>query len=105
MPPNTVYVGRPTKWGNPYLITVRPALLPPNMSWGREEAVHWYGVMLAGGWRLRRPPGWQLVTDAMKELEGKNVCCWCPLDLPCHGDILLAYGNASVSPNGELIDV
>lgn len=102
MPPNAVYVGRPTKWGNPYLINVRPNMLPVNMEWGRAQAVYWFEVMLAGGWRLRRPPGWQIVTDAQEELEGKDLCCWCPLDEPCHADILLRYANAVVLPNGEI---
>jgi hypothetical protein len=102
MPKGTVYVGRPTKWGNPYLINVRPAMLPPNFPWGRREAVEAYELMLAGGYRLKRPPGFQLVTDAMNELEGKDLACWCRIDQACHADILLRYANAVVTPSGEV---
>ena len=29
------------------------------------------------------------VTEIQTELRGKNLACWCPLDKPCHADILL----------------
>ena len=72
MPPNTVYVGRPTKWGNPfgnakaYAISVAPGYLGATMRF-RDE--------------IRR------------ELRGKNLACWCPLDKPCHADVLLQIAN------------
>ena len=102
LPPNAVTITRPTKWGNPYDWRVRPPLYPPNLPWGRKEAVECFELMLAGGWRLRRPPGWQIVRDAMEELEGKDLCCWCPLDQPCHGRVLLAYANGVVLPDGSV---
>lgn len=27
------------------------------------------------------------------ELRGKNLACWCPLDQPCHADVLLELAN------------
>lgn len=102
MPPNTVYVGRPTLYGNPYLVTKPPPMWPKGNPWGRGEAVRLYEVMLAGGWRLRRRPGFVIVETAMRELEGKNLACWCPLDVPCHADVLLQYANAHVDPLGNV---
>lgn len=29
----------------------------------------------------------------LAELRGKNLACWCPLDRPCHADILLELAN------------
>ena len=26
-------------------------------------------------------------------LRGKNLACWCPLDQPCHADVLLDIAN------------
>jgi len=26
-------------------------------------------------------------------LRGKNLACWCPLDHPCHADVLLELAN------------
>jgi hypothetical protein len=34
------------------------------------------------------------VADVRAELAGKNLACWCPLDQPCHADVLLAVANA-----------
>jgi hypothetical protein len=32
--------------------------------------------------------------DVRRELKGKNLACWCPLDGPCHADVLLRVANA-----------
>jgi hypothetical protein len=102
MPPNTVYVGRPTVWGNPYKVDTPPPKWPEDEAWGRAEAVRLYELMLAGGWRLRRRPGFEIVRRAMAELEGKNLACWCPIDQPCHADVLLLYANAGVDGQGRV---
>lgn len=31
--------------------------------------------------------------DFLEPLRGKNLACWCPLDQPCHADILLELAN------------
>ena len=28
-----------------------------------------------------------------EELAGRNLACWCPLDQPCHADVLLELAN------------
>jgi hypothetical protein len=95
MPGGAVYVGRPTFWGNPYSLTKAPPMWPKNKPWTRREAAKRYELMLAGGHGLRRPPGFQIVERAMKELEGRDLACWCPLDGPCHADVLLRYANGN----------
>lgn len=67
MPPNTVYVGRPTKWGNPY------GASPEDLARYRVQAIGCLPV---------------------EELRGKNLACWCPLSSPCHADVLLELANA-----------
>jgi hypothetical protein len=77
MPPNTVYVGRPTIWGNPF-------------SGGtKEEAVNSFRVDLSQGPLERR----QLRERAKRELRGKNLACWCKPGQPCHADVLLELAN------------
>ncbi len=38
--------------------------------------------------------GADLRIAARRDLRGKNLCCWCPLDAPCHADVLLEVANA-----------
>lgn len=81
-PKDAVYVGRPTKWGNPY------SHLPDTLaSWQcatRDEAVGAYAAWLAD-----QPA---LVAAAKMELRGKHLVCWCA-PRSCHADILLAVAN------------
>ena len=35
------------------------------------------------------------VDDIRNELRGHDLACWCPLDQPCHADVLLELANAS----------
>ena len=81
MPDNTVYVGRPTKWGNPYYIDIHCKTA--------EEAVAKYAATKGISFL---PEGW-LPDVAKAELRGKDLCCWCPLDKPCHADLLLKTAN------------
>jgi hypothetical protein len=39
----------------------------------------------------------ELGRRAEQELSGKNLACWCPLDRPCHADVLLAVANKKSS--------
>ena len=74
MPENTLYVGRPSKWGNPFT---------------GPEAVDKFRIMILS--KLCVPTG---LSYSLRELRGKNLACWCPLDKPCHADILLEFANA-----------
>lgn len=76
MPENTVYVGRPTKWGNPYIVE-------GNAKGAVELYEHYLGI-------LEFQPEEKL---DYSELKGKNLACWCPLNKPCHADILLKKAN------------
>lgn len=80
MPPNTIYVGRPTKWGNPFKPT------GPDYTVAVVDALEKYKAYLA-----QKP---NLITAARRELCGKDLGCWCRLDQPCHADILLKIANA-----------
>jgi hypothetical protein len=31
--------------------------------------------------------------NQIHELRGKNLACWCPLNQPCHADVLLELAN------------
>ena len=83
MPENTIYVGRPTTYGNPFPFG-------PNCYYQtREQSIAAYrqSIMTA----LRCIPIWK---DLIAELRGKNLACWCALDRACHADVLLEVANA-----------
>ena len=74
-PAGAVYVGRPTKWGNPF-VEGKDGTREEVIAKFREHCVE------TGLWM-----------DAMKELRGKDLVCWCA-PLACHADVLLAFANA-----------
>ena len=91
MPANTVKVDRTTKWGNPFLVT-------PGLTRGQSIAL--YEKMIAGkpatggGLSLDRQSELrEAILAEIGELSGKNLACWCSLDGPCHGDMLLKLAN------------
>jgi hypothetical protein len=71
IPDGAVYVGRPTKWGNPYKI---------GRDGDRYEVIRKYEVWLPE----QVKNGWL----DMKELAGHDLVCWCA-PKPCHADVLL----------------
>ncbi len=81
MPENTVYVGRPTKWGNPFSCPENPI-----------EAVERFRSTLNYG-------GYLSYAD-ITELRGKDLACWCRIDQPCHADVLLKLANEEQSKTG-----
>jgi hypothetical protein len=76
LPAGVVVVTRPTKWGNPHPLDL-----------GRAEAVRRYREDLLAG-RLE-----VTVEDAKRELRGRDLACYCPLDGPCHADVLIEVAN------------
>ncbi len=79
LPEGTIYVGRPTKWGNPYKAG---AELP-----ARDAVARYESDLLAGKLTIT-------AEDARRELRGKSLACWCPPGAPCHADVLLEIVNA-----------
>jgi len=108
MPPNTVYTGRPNKWGNPFRVGIHG---------DAQQCVDLYQRYLDGEisaedteWRnslYDDPDLWGspylgkilIWSGALEDLRGKNLCCWCPLTdsdsnaVPCHADLLLELAN------------
>lgn len=71
MPENTVYVGRPTRWGNPFIDS---------------------NASVAVAMFIQSNP------VGLNELRGKNLACWCKLDSLCHADVLLELANKEDNP-------
>jgi len=96
MPPNTVYVGRPTKWGNPFTGTSRFDSVADYACCVRRFPVRPERLRMwqeAGGNAAMLVAVAGRVGAILDELRGKDLCCWCPLDQPCHADVLLEIAN------------
>lgn len=85
MPPSAVYVGRPTRWGNPFKAETCG---DPRSGRARALAVSCFRV-----W-LDYPHNAQLRAKIRRELRGKDLACWCQPGAPCHADVLLDIANA-----------
>jgi hypothetical protein len=87
MPPNTVKIDRATRWGNPFVIGTDGT---------REECIEKYRCFVAGNAPTTRKDALEaraFVAEHIGDLKGKNLACWCPMDGPCHADILLNLAN------------
>lgn len=73
-----VYIGRPSKWGNPF--TNRPGTKAEFILPTRAEAINAYRKWITEG------EGKHLLKD-LHELKGKTLGCWCKPQ-SCHGDVL-----------------
>jgi hypothetical protein len=116
MPPDTVYVGRGTVFGNPcgcampYGCPSSP--LFEHFAWADDKGnvdplrccVAVYRHYVETGLRneptstgrlsfaaegLAGYPNRKRLIEALPRLRGKNLACWCALDRPCHADVLL----------------
>jgi hypothetical protein len=117
-PENTVYVGRGSKWGNPFVVgepsgvfkkgegfsgaaeTLIPALT-------LDQCLEFYCDVVEGYLKPEMYPAGHAFSARFRPhaelcvLRGKNLMCWCPLDKPCHADILLKLANPKPSVPGQ----
>lgn len=73
--PYDVYIGRPSRWGNPYRA---------GRDGSRDEVIRKFELYL-----LETP---DLLSAVQSDLRGKVLGCWCA-PKRCHGDVLAAYAN------------
>lgn len=99
--PHAVIVSRPSKWGNPFTIH---GAIEAGYNEPARVAVKAFEDWLSGDpwacgyldvYEARR----QAILDSIKELRGKDLACWCPLDQPCHADVLLRVANSDQVPS------
>lgn len=104
MPENTVSVARPGKFGNPFN--------QENAIESGYASIHTWRTFVVRCFRdwLTSKSGcdwWQgpqsdarlaIIRANIPDLRGKNLACWCPLDQPCHADVLLELANLTPAP-------
>ena len=82
-PRDGAYVGRPSRWGNPFRI---------GRDGTRAEVIARYTL-----WLNSKP---ELVADAKAVLQGRDLICWCSPDA-CHADVLFAIANEPAATDSE----
>jgi len=83
MPEGAKYVGRPTKWGNPFRV---------DDGHTRQEAVDLYREY----WQSELALCSDNWNDILELRDYDYLACWCKLSDPCHVDVLLELLNAKV---------
>ena len=103
LPPNTVSVCRPGKFGNPF----KPDQCRASGYEGTELQIKQRCVSAFRAW-LCDKDGWlnwqgdeaerakAAILDNLESLRGKNLACYCKLDEPCHADVLLELANRPI---------
>lgn len=87
MPPNTVSVTRPGRWGNPWKV----GDLIGSFDGIPHVATAVDCVALFRSYAMDDDDPLPIL-----ELRGKNLACWCRLDQPCHADVLLELANMPI---------
>lgn len=78
IPKDAIYIGRPSRWGNPYQI---------GKDGNRSKVIEKYRLYL-----LSNP---NLLKEAKTFLRGKDLVCFCS-PKSCHGDILISLVNLPI---------
>jgi hypothetical protein len=113
MPADAVYVGRPSRWGNPFRIYHGHSVIGPSWALARSSWAHLLATECTAGYvtssaplgadaavapfrdllKARRRDEGDRLRAWLSPLAGKDLACWCPLDEPCHADVLLEIAN------------
>ena len=81
MPEGAVYVGRGSAWGNDYRVGMNE-WYGSRVFIDRQMAVRLFRNYASE--RANRDPAW---LDPLRDATA--LACWCPLDQPCHADVLI----------------
>lgn len=104
MPEGAIYVGRPTKWGNPFKVGQIVSHLLTDHDWAsgrysrmgdcdsfKDRVIDITLSLRLFAIRSFYDPAWRF--SIKKELRGRDLGCWCKEGEPCHADILLELAN------------
>jgi len=80
-PQEAVYIGRGSKWGNPFVIGVEVE----GEYMTREDSIRAYKARVDNDEKFKK--------EIKEELAGKDLVCFCA-PKACHGDYLLEIANS-----------
>ncbi len=89
-PENTVYVGRGSQWGNPFILG--------NDGDVKEVMAKYRNYLMPYSHKTGTLEDFFLTTSNIEHirsnLAGKNLMCWCKEGACCHADVLLYIANS-----------
>ncbi|BBZ65798.1 hypothetical protein MINS_12270 [Mycolicibacterium insubricum] len=97
LPAGALYVGRPTRFGNPFPIDDGdPAeAVDRYREWLTDpRTIEVVGGLGFSGYIYYNRGPWG---PDLNKLRGHDLACWCPLDRPCHADVLLELANGATT--------
>lgn len=110
MPEGAVYVGRPTKWSNPFKVEkhqdgVTWTVVDTHMAFFQRAEASKLATDMFTLWLLQ-PDGVDRgftkrrakLLAAIDDLTGHDLACWCSLGSRCHADVLLELANPKENP-------
>lgn len=97
-PEGAIVVARPSKWGNPHRIAtgcrstdaINRAVVVGLFERDLLHALH-------RPWTTPSTIEFRIIAESLGELRGHDLACWCPLDRPCHADVLLRLANEATT--------
>lgn len=90
-PAGAIVVARPGPWGNRYVVGETIEHVDGCMILVRDRA---HAVVLHREWIDWQMARFTTMREGLRhDLGGRDLCCWCPLDGPCHADTLLEIAN------------
>ena len=85
-------VDRTTKCGNPYRVGDRDH--NNDLIEDTKDAVDAFRALVDDSLDAEAMTGTKMpILEDIRALRGKNIACWCGLEDPCHGDIVLKVAN------------
>lgn len=118
MPHGALYVGRGSRWGNPFSVSgsghslIGPEWFVARSNWGRVTAMGMTAAYVTSSrpissedvvrqfvdlLKVRRRDESDRLDSWMSPLIGRDLACWCPLGQPCHADVLLELANGGAA--------
>ncbi len=99
MPEGVIYVGRPTKFGNPFAPQIIPGWATLSRQYAVDDFTRWLNAG-PGSWTMgafksmeESDAARDRLLAGLPDLRGRDLACWCPVGQPCHADILLGMAN------------
>jgi hypothetical protein len=104
-PERAVYVGRGSRWGNPFVIGVdaddQAHAVALHREWLEHNSYDVHAPTITAEQRQAMDDRRDWIITHAADLKGRDLLCWCVPELPCHADVLLELAAAPAAGEGR----